>query len=317
MRTLVAGGSGFIGSHLCARLLRAGHEVICVDNLITGDVRNIADLRSAAGFTYLHHDVIQPLPDLGAVDAIFHLASPASPPGYMRQPVETALVNSIGSHNLLELARARGARYLIASTSEAYGDPLEHPQKESYWGNVNPNGERACYDEAKRYAEMIAFVYWRHHGLDARIIRIFNTYGPHSDPGDGRIVPNFIAQALRGEPITIHGDGRQTRSLCYVSDLVAGIEAAMFSPGTTGEVFNLGNPDERTVGEIADVINELCGRRSELVYMAQPRADDPQRRCPDIAKARALLGWSPRVDLSTGLAETIAWFRSRMGIPVG
>jgi nucleoside-diphosphate-sugar epimerase len=224
------------------------------------------------------------------------------------------LANSQGTYHLLELARANAARFLLASTSEAYGDPLEHPQRETYWGNVNPNGERACYDESKRFAEALTFVYWRSHGLDARIIRIFNTYGPHSDPADGRVVPNFISQALRGEPLTIYGAGTQTRALCYVDDLVDGIARAMFSSGSRGEVFNLGNPDERTIRELAEVINHLCGNRSELVFRPYISADDPQRRCPDITKARDVLGWEPRVALEAGLARTIAWFRERLGL---
>jgi nucleoside-diphosphate-sugar epimerase len=316
MRTLVAGGAGFIGSHLCARLLDDGHEVVCLDNLSTGHARNVEPLQSRAGFEYRQADIVEPLPELGRFEAIFNLASPASPPGYMRRPLETARVNSRGTDNLLDLARASGARFLQASTSEIYGDPLEHPQKESYWGNVNPNGARACYDEGKRYAEMVTFVYWRSLGVDARIIRIFNTYGPHSDPNDGRIVPQFVSQALRGEPITIHGDGEQTRSFCYVSDLVDGIHRAMFSAGTTGEVFNLGNPDERRIREVAEIVNRFCGDRSRLVYEPQPRVDDPMRRCPDITKARTLLGWQPTVPLDDGLERTITWFRARLGIPV-
>ena len=316
MRTLVAGGAGFIGSHLSARLLDEGHEVVCLDNLSTGHARNVESLRSRSGFSYHEVDVVEPLPDLGRFDAVFNLASPASPPGYMRRPLETARVNSRGAENLLDLARASGARFLQASTSEVYGDPLEHPQKETYWGNVNPNGARACYDEGKRYAEMVTFVYWRSLGVDARIIRIFNTYGPHSDPNDGRIVPNFISQALRGEPITIYGTGEQTRSLCYVSDLVDGIVRAQLTEGTTGQVFNLGNPDERTVREYADLINRMCGGRSEIVHRPFLSADDPQRRRPDIAKARAQLGWEPKVGLEEGLARTIAWFRERLGVAV-
>jgi nucleoside-diphosphate-sugar epimerase len=312
----VSGGSGFIGSHLCGRLLDDGHAVVCLDNLSTGDARNVAHLRDRAGFTFVQTDVTEPLPDVGSVDAVFHLASPASPPGYLRRPVETMLANSVGTHRLLDLARANGARFLLASTSEAYGDPLEHPQRETYWGNVNPNGERSCYDEAKRYAEALTFVYWRTHGLDARIVRIFNTYGPHSDPDDGRIVPNFISQALRGDPITLYGSGEQTRALCYVSDLVEGLIRAQLTGGTTGEVVNLGNPDERTVRDYAEVINRLCGERSEIVYRPFLSADDPQRRRPDITKARALLGWQPTVGLEDGLALTIAWFRERLGTPV-
>jgi nucleoside-diphosphate-sugar epimerase len=314
VKSLVAGGAGFIGSHLCARLLDEGGDVLCIDNLSTGAAGNVEHLRPNPRFAYFEADIVQPLPDLGRFDAVFNLASPASPVGYMRRPLETARVNSRGTENLLDVARAGGARFLQASTSEAYGDPLEHPQRESYWGNVNPNGERACYDEGKRYAEMVTFVYWRSFGVDARIIRIFNTYGPHSDPNDGRIVPQFVSQALRGEPITVHGDGEQTRSMCYVSDLVEGIHRAMFQPDTTGEVFNLGNPDERRVREVAEIVNRLCGGRSRIVYEPQPRADDPMRRCPDITKAKTVLGWQPTVPLEEGLALTIAWFRERLGL---
>lgn len=314
MRSLVAGCAGFIGSHLCARLLTEGSEVLAIDNLSTGSAGNLDGLRADARFTYEQRDIVEPLADLGRFDAIFNLASPASPPGYMRRPLETARVNSRGTENLLEVARVSGARFLQASTSEVYGDPLEHPQSESYWGNVNPNGVRACYDEGKRYAEMITFVYWRSLGVDARIIRIFNTYGPHSNPEDGRIVPEFVSRALQGDPITVHGDGSQTRSFCYVEDLVEGITRAMFTPGTTGEVFNLGNPDERAVLEIAEIVNRMCGRRSRIVFEPQPRADDPIRRCPDIAKARSILKWEPRVDLEEGLTRTIAWFRKRLGL---
>ena len=314
MRILIAGGAGFIGSHLCARLLDEGHEVVTLDNLSTGAARNVEHLLLNKRFDYRETDIVEPLPDLGRFDAVFNLASPASPPGYMRRPLETARVNSRGTENLLDVARASGARFLQASTSEAYGDPLEHPQKESYWGNVNPNGERACYDEGKRYAEMVTFVYWRSLGVDARIIRIFNTYGPHSDPNDGRIIPQFVSQALRGDAITVHGDGEQTRSFCYVSDLVEGIHRAMFRPGTTGEVFNLGNPDERRVREIAEIVNRLCGSGSKIVYEPQPRADDPTRRCPDITKAKTVLGWQPSVPLEEGLAKSITWFRERLGL---
>jgi nucleoside-diphosphate-sugar epimerase len=316
VRSVISGGAGFIGSHLCERLLREGHEVVCLDNVSTGSAANVAHLRGESGFDFRQVDVTEPLPDVGQADAVFHLASPASPPGYLRRPVETMLANSLGTHRMLELAKASGARFLMASTSEAYGDPLEHPQKETYWGNVNPNGERSCYDESKRFGEALTFVYWRSLGLDARIIRIFNTYGPHSDPDDGRFVPNFVSQALRGEPITIYGTGEQTRSLCYVSDLVDGIVRAQLSEGTTGQVFNLGNPDEHTVREYAEIINQMCGGRSEIVYRPFISADDPQRRRPDIAKARAQLGWEPRVGLEEGMARTIAWVRERLGVPV-
>jgi len=307
LRIVVTGGAGFIGSHLCARLLGDGHQVIAVDNLITGSRRNIAHLSEHPNFSYLQHDVIQPL-DVEA-NAIFHLASPASPKGYMDHPIETALANSLGTHNLLEMAKRCNASFLLASTSEAYGDPQEHPQKESYWGHVNPVGPRACYDESKRFGEALTTTYIRSVGVDARVIRIFNTYGPHSDPADGRIVPNFITQAVDGKPITVYGDGSQTRSLCYVDDLVKGIIATMFKPGTKGEVVNLGNPEERTVLEYAQIIRRLCGSSSEILFEALPQ-DDPTRRCPDISKAWALLGWRPCIGLEDGLNRTIQWFKT-------
>ena len=307
MRIVVTGGAGFIGSHLCARLLGDGHQVIAVDNLITGSRRNIAHLSEHPNFSYLQHDVIQPL-DVEA-NAIFHLASPASPKGYMDHPIETALANSLGTHNLLEMAKRCDASFLLASTSEAYGDPQEHPQRESYWGHVNPVGPRACYDESKRFGEALTTTYIRSVGVDARVIRIFNTYGPHSDPADGRIVPNFITQAVDGKPITVYGDGSQTRSLCYVDDLVEGIVATMFKPGTKGEVVNLGNPEEHTVLEYAKIIRRLCGSSSEILFEALPQ-DDPTRRCPDISKAWALLGWRPCIGLEDGLNRTIQWFKT-------
>ncbi len=309
MRVVVTGGAGFIGSHLCARLLEEGHHVTAIDNLITGMSRNIAHLRSNPGFSFIEHDVVQPL-DLSA-DAVFHLASPASPMGYLDHPLETALVNSVGTNNMLDMAARNGAPFLMASTSEAYGDPLEHPQRESYWGNVNPVGIRSCYDESKRFAEALTMPYVRSRNLDARIIRIFNTYGPHSDPDDGRIVPNFITQALLGQPITVYGDGSQTRSLCYVSDLVEGILAAMFTEGTRGQIINLGNPQENTVIEYAYLIREMCNSQAEIEFKPLPQ-DDPTRRCPDITRARALLGWEPRVGLADGLGRTIEWFRAIM-----
>lgn len=312
MKVLVTGGAGFIGSHLCARLLAEGHEVVCVDNLLTGRRENIAALLAAPRFTFLEHDVTSPL--AVEAEAIFHLASPASPPGYLAHPVETALVNSLGTYQLLELARQQGARFLLASTSEVYGDPLVHPQPETYWGNVNPIGPRACYDESKRFAEMLTMVYVRRFDLDARIVRIFNCYGPHSDPNDGRLVPNFITQALRGEPITVYGTGQQTRSLCYVSDLVEGLVRALFTPGTKGRVYNLGNPDEHTVLEYAQLIKCLCQSDSPIVFRPLPTEDDPRRRCPDITRARTELGWEPRVGLVEGLTLTIAWFRQRLAL---
>ena len=306
MRIVVTGGAGFIGSHLCASLLKQGHQVIAVDNLITGNKRNIEAILGHKAFTFIQHNVVQPL-DLPG-EAVFHLASPASPEGYMANPLETALVNSLGTYHLLEMAKRHGARFLMASTSESYGDPLEHPQKESYWGHVNPIGPRSCYDESKRFAEALTMIYVRHYSVDTRIIRIFNTYGPHSDPLDGRIVPNFITQALLGKPITVYGDGSQTRSLCYVDDLVDGIIAAMFTRGTMGEVINLGNPQEHTVLEYAHIIRRLCRSTSEIQFQPLPQ-DDPTRRCPDISKARTLLGWEPKIGLEEGLDRTIEWFK--------
>jgi nucleoside-diphosphate-sugar epimerase len=306
MRLLVAGGAGFIGSHLCERLLDRGDAVICVDNLLTGNEDNVAHLAGRSDFTFLRHDVTHPL-DVEA-DAVFHLASPASPVAYQAFPEQTALVNALGSQQLLSLARRLGACYLFASTSEIYGDPLEHPQRETYWGNVNTLGPRACYDEGKRFGEALTSVYWSAYGLDARIVRIFNTYGPRSDPNDGRLVPNFVTQALRGQPLTVYGDGLQTRSLCYVDDLARGIELTMFAPNTTRAVINLGNPDEHTVLEYAQIIRDLIGSGAEIVYRPLP-TDDPTRRRPDISRARELLGWEPRVPLREGLERTVAWFR--------
>ncbi|HEY7063238.1 MAG TPA: UDP-glucuronic acid decarboxylase family protein [Chloroflexota bacterium] len=307
MKLLVAGGAGFVGSHLCERLLDAGHAVVCVDSLITGDTRNVAHLRDRPGFEMVQHDVVQPFD--ADVDGVFHLASPASPVAYHSHPEATALANAVGSQQLLSLARRRQARYLFASTSEIYGDPEQHPQSESYWGNVNPVGPRACYDESKRFGEALTMVYLHEYKLDARIIRIFNTYGPRSDPNDGRLVPNFVTQALHGEPLTVYGDGSQTRSLCYVDDLVRGIELAMFAPNTTGAVVNLGNPEEHTVLEYAELIRELVDPSVQIIFRPLP-ADDPTRRCPDISRARKLLGWEPRVPLREGLERTIGWFRA-------
>ncbi len=321
MKVLVAGGAGFIGSHLCARLLREGHTVVCVDNLLTGAERNIAPLRagdSAARFTFLQRDVTEPLDSAGdtadalaAIDAIFQLASPASPIGYWNHPFETIRVNTIGTTNLLEVARKQGARLLTASTSEAYGDPLVHPQREDYYGNVNPIGVRACYDESKRLGETITMEYVRRRGVDARIVRIFNTYGSNSQLNDGRMIPNFITQALSHQPVTIHGTGEQTRSICYVDDLVDGLMRALFTEQTTGQVYNLGNPEEQTIKQWAQRIIRLCDSPSALVFEAK-REDDPERRRPNIEKARTQLGWEPRVTPDDGLTRTIAWFRSEM-----
>jgi nucleoside-diphosphate-sugar epimerase len=311
---VVTGGAGFIASHLCDRLLAAGHTVVCLDNLCTGARANVAHLEGRPDFTFVEADVSRPVDWPDRIDYLFHMASPASPIAYWRLPVETATVNAIGTHQALEASCLRGARFLLSSTSEVYGDPLIHPQAEGYWGNVNPVGPRACYDEGKRFAEALAVSYYRAHNLDVRIVRIFNTYGPRSDPDDGRMVPNFIRQALSGQPLTVHGDGAQTRSLCYVDDLVEGLMRAMFSPAGAGEVFNLGNPDEHTVKEYALIIRDLCGSSSEIQWLPA-RDEEPARRRPDITKAGDWFGWAPETPLPDGLERTVAWFRQRLGIP--
>ncbi|MDQ2903638.1 MAG: UDP-glucuronic acid decarboxylase family protein [Ktedonobacteraceae bacterium] len=308
MKVVVTGGAGFIGSHLCKRLLDEEHSVLCVDNLLTGSEDNIASLRPHPHFTFLHHDVTQPFSF--QAEAIFHMASPASPIGYMEHPLETILVNSQGTHRMLEQARQQKAMFLVSSTSEIYGDPLVHPQREDYWGNVNPIGPRACYDESKRLGETLTMEYYRQYQANVRIVRIFNTYGPHSQQNDGRMIPNFITQALRNEPLTIYGDGSKTRSICYVSDLVDGLMRAMFKPHTTGEVFNLGNPEEHTVLEFAQTIIRLCNASSGLRFESS-RIDDPERRRPDIAKARQALGWELHVGMEDGLQRTIEWFSNQ------
>ncbi len=307
MKVIVTGGAGFIGSHLCARLLNEGHSVLCVDNLITGSTQNIAPLRSHPHFRFLQHDVTQPFSF--EAEAIFHLASPASPVGYMEHPIETIMVNSLGTSQMLEQAHKQNAMFLMASTSEIYGDPLVHPQREDYWGNVNSIGPRACYDESKRLSETLTMEFYRQYQLNARIVRIFNTYGPHSQVDDGRMIPNFITQALKNETLTIYGDGSKTRSICYVSDLVEGLLLAMFRPYTAGEVFNLGNPEEHTVLEFAQMIIRLCNASSNIVFQ-DSRIDDPERRQPDITKAREVLGWDLKVSMEDGLRRTIEWFSS-------
>ncbi len=314
MRVVVAGGAGFIGSHLCDALIAAGHEVWALDNFATGRRENVAHLAAEARFHLIEADVTQPLPaDLPTFARIYHLASPASPNAtsprsYMQLPLETAAVNTVGTQLLLERARRDGARFLFASTSETYGDPLIHPQPETYRGNVSTIGPRAIYDEAKRFGETLAIAYWRKYGTDARLIRIFNTYGERMDPADGRAVVNFAAQALRGEPLTIYGDGSQTRSLCHVSDLVRGIVAVMEGAGLGGEVFNLGNPDERTMLDLARAVQAVC--KTDLPYAFRPMpTDDPTRRCPDITKVRQRLGWQPTVPLESGLERLIGAFR--------
>lgn len=313
MRALVAGGAGFIGSHLCERLLNDGHEVVALDNFITGRRINLSSFESRDGFSLVTCDLVEPLPPLPKVDVIYHLASPASPPGYQEHPLETLRVNSEGTRRLLELAEASAAQFLYASTSEAYGDPLEHPQRESYRGNVSSTGPRSMYDEAKRYGEALTMAYCRSRGVDGRIVRIFNTYGPRSDPNDGRLVPNFISQALRGEPITVYGDGRQTRSLCFVSDLVEGLIRTMNSANTRAEVTNLGNPEEHTVLEFAALINTLVRGSSEIRFMEPAVGDDPQQRKPDTTLAQQRTGWLPTVQLRDGLLMTISAIADELG----
>jgi len=310
LKIVVTGGAGFIGSHLCARLLQEGHSVLCVDTMLTGSQKNIAALHNHPQFTFLHFDVTQPFPFPFEADAIFHLASPASPVGYMEHPIETILVNSQGTYQMLEQARRLNALFLMTSTSEVYGDPLVHPQPEDYWGNVNPVGPRACYDESKRLGETLTMEYYRQYQTNIRIVRIFNTYGPNSQLNDGRMIPNFITQALQNKPLTIYGDGSITRSICYVSDLVEGLLLAMFRPYTTGEVFNLGSTEEHTVLEFAHTIIRLCNASSSIIFEPS-RIDDPERRRPDIAKAQHVLGWQPEVCMEEGLRRTIEWFSSQ------
>jgi nucleoside-diphosphate-sugar epimerase len=306
---VVAGGAGFIGSHLCDSLLQSGYKVFAIDNLITGTEDNLFEAKKNPDFTFIKWDITDQLPVLGQIDAVFHLASPASVPDYQEYPKETALVNSLGTMNLLDVAKAYDATFLFASTSEVYGDPKEHPQKETYWGNVNPNGVRACYDESKRYGEMMTMLYTNKYAVDGRIIRIFNTYGPRMRPTDGRVVSNFINQAIANEPLTVYGDGKQTRSFCFVSDLVSGIMKAIFGKGTKGEVINLGNPDERSILEFAQIIQKMTKTASKIEFTELPK-DDPTVRCPDITKAQTKLGWKPAVTLNDGLLQTIAYYRS-------
>ncbi len=306
MRFLVTGGSGFIGSHLSERLLGEGHSVVCMDNLITGSEQNIRHLLDDEKYTFIRQDVTEEIQIDGELDGIFHFASPASPIDYLELPIQTLKVGSLGTHKTLGVAKAKKARYLLASSSEVYGDPLEHPQSEGYWGNVNPIGPRGVYDEAKRFSEALVMAYHRTHGVDAKIARIFNTYGPRMRPRDGRVVPTFIDQALKGEALTVFGDGSQTRSFCYVSDLVDGIVRLMHSG--MNEPVNIGNPAEMTIGEFAETILKLTGARSEVVYRPLP-VDDPKVRRPDTSRASAELGWKPRVGLEEGLGQTISWFR--------
>ncbi|MBF6612530.1 MAG: GDP-mannose 4,6-dehydratase [Chloroflexi bacterium] len=317
MHIVVTGGAGFIGSHLCEALLADGNKVTAIDNFLTGSPSNIAHLRERPRFSLIEHDITVPLGkeemvQLGQAAAIFHLASPASPADFSRMPLQIAVINSQGTHNVLELARKLGAKYLITSTSEAYGDPLVHPQGEEYRGNVNTTGPRACYDEGKRFSEAITSVYVNEYGLDGRIVRIFNTYGPLMNPYDGRSVPSFITHALKGEPLVVYGDGTQTRSYCYVADMVAGLITVMFAPPETrGMVFNVGNPDEREIIIFARIIKEQCHSNSEIVH-GPALEDDPARRCPDITRISTMLGWQPSVPLEEGLRLTIEWFRTRL-----
>jgi dTDP-glucose 4,6-dehydratase len=309
-RALVTGAAGFIGSHLCERLLERGCSVVGMDNLSTGDVANIEHL-TGRDFVFVRHDVTNYVAIDGPLDRVFHFASPASPIDYLKLPIQTLKVGSLGTHNCLGLAKAKGARFLIASTSEVYGDPLVHPQREDYWGNVNPVGPRGVYDEAKRFAEAITMAYHRAHGVETRIVRIFNTYGPRMRVQDGRAIPAFMSQALRGEDVTVFGDGSQTRSLCYVTDLVDGICRLMDSDAS--DPVNVGNPHELTIRALAERVVELCGSRSRIVERPLP-GDDPKVRQPDITRARTLLGWEPKVPLEEGLPRTVAYFRRKLGI---
>jgi len=307
-RTVITGAAGFIGSHLADALLDRGHTIVGFDNLLTGDTANIAHL-TGRDFTFVKHDVTNYINVDGPVDYVLHWASPASPIDYLELPIQTMKVGALGTHKALGLAKAKGATFVIASTSEVYGDPLEHPQKESYWGNVNPIGPRGVYDEAKRFAEAMTMAYHRHHGVNTKIVRIFNTYGPRMRVRDGRAVPNFIAQALRGEDVTVYGPGTQTRSFCYVTDLVDGIIRLMESD--TNDPVNIGNPAELTIQGMAETIIRMTGSASRIVYQPLPE-DDPKVRKPDITRAREILGWEPKVDLEEGLTKTIDYFRKKL-----
>lgn len=308
-RTLITGGAGFLGSHLCDFFISKGHQVICMDNLLTGSLDNVAHLFGHERFTFIQYDVTQYIYVEGPVDNILHFASPASPIDYLKLPIQTLKVGSLGTHKALGLAKAKGAKFLLASTSECYGDPLEHPQSEDYWGNVNPVGPRGVYDEAKRFAEAMTMAYHRYHGVDTRIARIFNTYGPRMRVDDGRALPTFMMQALRGEDLTVFGDGSQTRSFCYVDDLIEGIYLLLCSD----EVYpvNIGNPDEITLLEFAGRVLEVSGSKSRLVFKELP-VDDPKVRRPDIRKARKMLGWEPKVSLAEGLERVLEYFKSRV-----
>jgi dTDP-glucose 4,6-dehydratase len=310
MRVLITGAAGFLGSHLCDRFLRDGHDVVGLDNFVTGSPDNIAHLTGNERFQFVRHNISEYTYIAGPLQGVLHFASPASPIDYLELPIQTLKVGSLGTHNALGIAKAKGARFFLASTSEVYGDPLQHPQKETYWGNVNPIGPRGVYDEAKRFAEAMTMAYHRYHGLDTRIVRIFNTYGPRMRPRDGRVVSNFIVQALNGEDLTIYGDGSQTRSFCYVDDEVEGIYR-LFMSGDA-QPTNIGNPVEFTVRQLADMVIELTGTRSTIISEPLPQ-DDPKVRKPDIARARTMLGWEPKVALREGLIRTIEYFRGLLG----
>ena len=306
---IVTGGAGFLGSHLCDRLLKEGHRVTAIDNLITGDTRNIAHLMGNASFKYIHHDVTEYIYIDGGVDYILHFASPASPIDYLKLPIQTLKVGSLGTHKALGLAKAKSARFLLASTSEVYGDPLVHPQQEAYWGNVNPVGSRGVYDEAKRFGEAMTMAYRRYHGVETRIVRIFNTYGPRMRVNDGRAIPAFISQALRGQDVTVFGNGSQTRSVCYVDDLIDGIYRLLLS--NEPDPVNIGNPDELTMLALAKEVIELTGSKSKIVFKELPQ-DDPKVRQPDITRAKSILNWQPSVNRREGLRKTIDYFASRL-----
>jgi UDP-glucuronate decarboxylase len=315
IKSLITGGSGFIGSHLCETLLHKGQEIYCLDNLATGNKKNIQHLLSHKKFHFIQFDIIQKFSEdlnkkLEDVKYIYHLASPASPPQYRRLAIETLRVNSEGTYHVLEIAKREGARFLLASTSEVYGDPLVHPQKEDYFGNVNSIGLRACYDEAKRYAEALTMEYFRKFKISVRIIRIFNTYGPRMEKEDGRVVSNFVNQALSGKPLTVYGDGNQSRSFCYIEDMIKGIVTVMEKDGIDGEVINLGNTNEKTINQIAKLITELTEKKVKIMHEGVRLGEDPQRRKPDISKAIDILNWQPKITLETGLKKTIDYFKS-------
>ncbi|MFH1540659.1 MAG: UDP-glucuronic acid decarboxylase family protein [Elusimicrobiota bacterium] len=313
MQVLITGGAGFIGSHLCDRFIRDGHYVTCMDNLLTGSLKNIAHLKKEKKFKFVKHNVTKHITVNGSVDAILHFASPASPIDYIKLPIQTLKVGSLGTHNALGLAKEKKARFLLASTSEVYGDPLVHPQKESYWGNVNCIGPRGVYDEAKRFAEAITMAYHRIHKVDTKIIRIFNTFGERMRLNDGRVVPNFIYQAIKGMPLTIYGSGRQTRSFCYVSDMVDGILRLLMS--SANEPVNIGNPDEYSILEFAKIILKLTNSKSKIVFEKLP-VDDPKMRQPNISRAKKILKWSPKVSIEEGIEKTIKWFAQKAELKI-